>query len=246
MSMERAVNRLIIVFAALAALFAAGAYFFRGAPHGTAYEDELETAVCDYIDIDVLRLDVTVLPYDGDDIIIKYRNDLPLTFEKGDNTLYISESDEFVISLLSGRERFGMYVYLPRTIYREITVYTGSGSVMLGALDAQKISVATGSGAITSEDTRSLVYLSSGSGDITLDFEAVIAESTIITRSGNARLILPQDSSVALDFETETGACECPFITGRIIGSYMYSINGGRELIHAELEQGTLSVSGKG
>ena len=131
--MERAVNRLIVVFGALAALFAAGAYFFRGAPHGTAYEDELETAVCDYIDIDVLRLDVTVLPYDGDDIIIKYRNDLPLTFEKGDNTLYISESDEFVISLLSGRERFGMYVYLPRTIYREITVYTGSGSVMLGA-----------------------------------------------------------------------------------------------------------------
>ena len=244
--MEKAVNRLLAVFAGLTVLFGAGAFFFRGAPHGTAYEDELETAVCDYIDIEVLRLDVTVLPYDGDDILIRYRNDLPLSFEKGDNTLYISESDEFVISLLSGSEQFGMYVYLPRTIYREITVYTGSGSVTLGALDAQRISATTGSGAITSEDTRSLVYLSSGSGDITLDFQAVIAESTLTTRSGNAWITLPQGSSVALDFETETGACDCSLIAGRVIGSYMYSINGGRELIHAELEQGTLTVSGKG
>lgn len=246
MGVEKAVNRLMIVTAAFALAFGAGAYHFRNAPHAGAYEDELEVSLCEYIDIDVLRLNVSVIPYDGDRIRISYTNDLPLIIEKGDNSLSISESDEFVISILAESARFGMTVSLPRDIYREITVSTGSGSVSLGALDAERISVSTGSGAVDSEGTRSLVYLSSGSGDITVDFEAVIPESTVITRSGNADILLPKGSSVALDFETETGACECDLIAGRVVGSYMYSINGGRDLIHATLEQGTLTVSGKG
>lgn len=245
--MEKAVNRLLVVFAVLAAVFGAGAYHFRNAPHGTAYEEELELAVCEYIDIDVLRLDVSVFPYEGEKILVKYANDLPLKFSVGDNSLTISESDEFVITLFAqDSARFGMSVYLPCEIYRAVTIYTGSGDVKLGALDAQRIDVTTGSGNITSTDTRSLVYLSSGSGDISLDFMSVIAESSIVTRSGNAQLFFPADSSVALDFETETGECKSDLFAGRAIGSYMYSINGGQDLIHATLEKGTLTVSGKG
>lgn len=245
--MEKAVNRLLVVFAALAAAFGAGAYYYRNAPHSTAYEEEIELAVCEYIDIDVLRLDVEVVPYDGDKIRVRYANDLPLKFSVGDNSLTISESDEFVITLFAqDSARFGMSVYLPQEIYRAITIYAGSGDVKLGALDAQRIDVTTGSGDIISENTRSLVYLQSGTGNITLDFAAVIAQSAIVTRSGNAQLMLPSDCSVALDFETETGECQSELFAGHAIGSYMYSINGGQELIHATLEKGTLTVSGKG
>lgn len=245
--MEKAINKLLIVFAALAAAFGAGAYLFRNVPHGTAYEEKIELSLCEYIDIDVLRLDVEVQPYEGEKILVRYTNDVPLNFSVGDNSLTINESDEFVITLFAqDSARFGMSVYLPREIYRAITIYSGSGDVKLGALDAQRIDVTTGSGNITSEDTRSLVYFSSGTGDISLDFAAVIPESAIVTRSGNAFLTIPSESSVALDFETETGECQSELFAGRAIGSYMYSINGGQELIHATLEKGTLTVSEKG
>ena len=92
MGVEKAVNRLMIVTAAFALAFGAGAYHFRNAPHAGAYEDELEISLCEYIDIDVLRLNVSVIPYDGDRIRISYINDLPLIIEKGDNSLSISES----------------------------------------------------------------------------------------------------------------------------------------------------------
>lgn len=140
---------------------------------------------------------------------------------------------------------YGMYLYLPREFYRDILIYTVSGNVILGDVDSEKITVVTNSGAINSENTRSMCSLATGSGDIRLDFYSVIAGSSIQSRTGNAEIVFPRGSSVALDFETDTGEMKTDLINGSYSGSYMYSFNGGGKLIHAALETGVLTVSEK-
>lgn len=245
--MEKVINRLLVITALLALAFGAAAFAFRNSEHDTIKSEERELAFCEYIDIDLLRLDVTVIPYDGDKIRISYKSDLPLDISLGDNRLSISESSEFVISLFFGETSdFGLYLYLPKLYYREITIYTGSGDVKVGGLDMEMLTVITNSGNILCENSRCLSSLVTGTGDITLDCDKVADGTQIQSRKGNAQLIIPHKSSVAVDFETETGDCETKLISGKLYGSNMYSFNGGNRLVHASLEEGTLTISEKG
>lgn len=155
--MERGINRWLIITAVLAAAFAALAFLIPGESLGSSKEGDEYFPLCEYISVDLLKTDVTVIPYEGDRIRMKYRNDVPLTAELGDNSLTISESGEFVVSLFANEhESYGMYLYLPREYYRDILIYTVSGDVTLGDVDSEKITTVTNSGDITSENTRSL------------------------------------------------------------------------------------------
>ena len=231
--MERGINRWLIITAVLAAAFAALAFLIPGESLGSSKEGDEYFPLCEYISVDLLKTDVTVIPYEGDRIRMKYRNDVPLTAELGDNSLTISESGEFVVSLFANEhESYGMYLYLPRE----------SGDVMLGDVDSEKITTVTNSGDITSENTRSLCSFSTASGNILLDFYSVITGSAVQSRTGNAEIVFPKGSSVALDFETDIGELRTDLISGSFPGSYMYSFNGGGKLIHASLESGILTV----
>ena len=112
----------------------------------------------------------------------------------------------------------------------------------LGDVDSEKITTVTNSGDITSENTRSLCSFSTASGNILLDFYSVITGSAVQSRTGNAEIVFPKGSSVALDFETDIGELRTDLISGSFPGSYMYSFNGGGKLIHASLESGILTV----
>ena len=119
--MERGINRWLIITAVLAAAFAALAFLIPGESLGSSKEGDEYFPLCEYISVDLLKTDVTVIPYEGDRIRMKYRNDVPLTAELGDNSLTISESGEFVVSLFANEhESYGMYLYLPREYYRDI------------------------------------------------------------------------------------------------------------------------------
>ena len=243
---ERWINRWLVITGILAAVFAAAAFLFHGQSLGTAKEDDKYFPLCEYISIDLLKTDVTIIPWEEDEIRFTYRSDVPLTVETGDNSLSITESTEFVISLFAGdAEDYGVYLYLPREYYRDILIYTVSGDVILGDVDSEKITVVTNSGKITSENTRSLCSLTTGSGDILLDFYSVIPGSSVQSRTGNAEIIFPKGSSVSLDFETKTGELQTDLINGSYPGSYKYSFSGGAKQIHAALETGVLSVSEK-
>ena len=231
--MERGINRWLIITAVLAAAFAALAFLIPGESLGSSKEGDEYFPLCEYISVDLLKTDVTVIPYEGDRIRMKYRNDVPLTAELGDNSLTISESGEFVVSLFANEhESYGMYLYLPREY----------GDVTLGDVDSEKITTVTNSGDITSENTRSLCSFSTASGNILLDFYSVITGSAVQSRTGNAEIVFPKGSSVALDFETDIGELRTDLISGSFPGSYMYSFNGGGKLIHASLESGILTV----
>lgn len=243
---ERAVNRWLIITGIFAALFAAAAFLFQGESLGSAKEGDERFPLCEYISIDVLKTDVTVLLTDDDEIRCVWRNDVPLTAEVGDNSLTITEGTDIVISLFAeDTANYGMYLYLPREYYRDILICTVSGDVTLDEVDSDRISVVTNSGSILSENTRSLCILVTGSGDITLDFYSVIAGSVVQSRTGNAEIVFPKGSSVALDFETDSGELKTDLISGSFPGSYMYSFNGGADLIRAEMERGILTVREK-
>ncbi|MGN1339794.1 MAG: DUF4097 family beta strand repeat-containing protein [Oscillospiraceae bacterium] len=242
---ERRINLWLVITGVLAAAFAVAAFMFPGQSLGSAKEDDQTFPLCEYISIDLLKTDVTLIPWDEDEIRFTYRNDVPLEVELGDNSLAITEGSDFVISLFNQEQDYGMYLYLPREYYRDILIYTVSGDVILGDVDSEKITVVTNSGYIASRDTRSLCSLTTGSGDIMLDFYSVIPGSSVQTRGGNAEIVFPRGSSVALDFETTTGELRTDLISGAYSGSYKYSFNGGAKQIHAALETGVLTVSEK-
>lgn len=244
--MERVVNRLLVVTAVIALAFGGLAFLFRNSAHDSLSKDDITLPFCEYIDIELLRLDVTVIPTDDDEIRISYIDDVPINVDTDYNKITISESDDFVISLFAGsRSDLGLYVYLPREIYRSVRISTGSGNVNVGRVDSELLSVATDSGDILWENACCLGNISSSTGNARIVFDTVVSETSVMLRRGDAEIILPEKSSTALDFQTDTGECVTDLVSGEIYGSFMYSFNGGSRVIHASIDEGTLTVSEK-
>lgn len=244
--MEKAINRLIIITLAAAILFGAIAFHYRNAEHDSIFREELSFSMCEYLDIDLLKLPVILTPYDGEKISVSYTSDLPLVFTTGDNSLKITESEEFVISLFTGdAAQYGLYVYLPRRLYRDITVYSGQGDIKIGRIDCGRLSVTTDSGDILCDDLISFGRFTTTDGYISLNYDEIVPETEVYSRRGDAYLDFPKGSSVSVEFETQTGSCDTDLWNGAVTGSYTYSFNGGRNTIKATLEKGTLTIKEK-
>lgn len=244
--MEKAVNRLLIFSLVAALAFGALTYKFRNADHDSLFEEAYSFDLCEYIDVDVSRMSVVLIPYDEPTISVAYKNDKLLEFEVGDNSLSITESNGFVVSLFAGDESdFSLCLYLPRTAYREISVYTGTGNITAGRVDAISLTANTGSGDIICDDAISRLNLSTISGKMDVDFEMVAEGTQIRSRKGDVDFSVPPDSSFTLDFDTKTGLCDCELNNGSPMGTYQYVFNGGDNKVSAYVEQGILTVKEK-
>ena len=71
--MEKIVNRLLIITAAAAAVFGALAFVFRNAEHDNAAEGDENFSVCDYVELNLLKLNAEIIPYSGDEIRVCQR-----------------------------------------------------------------------------------------------------------------------------------------------------------------------------
>lgn len=244
--MEKVINRLIIITLAGAILFGAIAFHFRNAEHDSVLREELSFSMCEYINIDLLRLPVFIFPYDGENISISYTSDLPLEFSTGDNSLMITESEQFVISLFAeDSDEYGLNLYLPDRLFRDITVYTGTGSIKIGRIDSNNISATTNSGDILCDDLISRGSFTTTSGKILINYDEIVPQTEIFSRNGDVDLNFPQKSSVSVEFETGSGSCITDLWDGAVTGSYTYSFNGGKNVIKATLEKGTLTIKEK-
>ncbi len=245
--MDRAINRWLIVTALLTVIFGVLLWNNRSATGNAEYYEGSNTVnLCEYIEFNMLKTDIELIPYSGDRIKFEYKSIVPITVLTGDNRLVINESDEIKVSFMTDeRSDFVFRLYLPRHMYRSIIVYSTSASVMLDGVRCEAVSVITKSGDISSVNTNSKVQLTSGSGDIFLDFAQVLPDCSVITRNGDAEIRFPEGSSVALSYETDTGSFRSELLTADIKGSYMYSFSGGENLILAEVERGMLTVSEK-
>lgn len=239
--MEKKINRFFVVSLILGVLFGVAAYLVRDYPHASEAGGEYFFPKLEYIDIDLQRLGVELIPCDGDEIIVEYKNDRPLLMEVGDNTLTVTESSDFVVSLFAGkRSEFGVKIYLPDKIYREITVYTATGAINVYGIDCLKLSAVTESGDINIEKMDYLASLVTTSGNIRADITDVINDTDILNRSGDIELYIPPNSSVAIDFKTENGECITDMISGQIYGDFLYAFNGGKRQISVTAAHGTL------
>lgn len=245
--MGRRFNCWLVVMGALALVFGVCTWFLRDS-RGNAdfYEGSNTVELCDVIELDLLKCDAELIPYDGEDIRFEYVSVVPITVMKGDNRLVVTESDEFRLSFLTGdKTEFGFRLYLPRHVYDSVTVYTSSGAVSAGGISAEQLNVITKSGNIDVDSCDGIVRLMSGTGNVTLSFDEITDGSGVEVKSGNAEIIIPEGSSVALSYETETGEFISDMISGKVDGSYMFSFSGGERLIYADVATGTLTVSEK-
>ena len=239
-AMEKKINRFLVISLIFGVLFGGAAYFFRNAPHASEAGGEFTFPPLEYLDIDLQRLGVELIPYEGDEIIVDYKNDRLLDMEIGDNTLMITESDNFIVSLFAGkRSEFGVKIYLPSKKYREITIYTATGAIDVNGIECQKLSAVTESGDITVSDMNYPASIVTTSGNVRADISDVAKDTDILNRRGDIELTLPPESSVAIDFRTKDGECVTDMISGQIYGDFLYAFNGGRRQISVTAEHGT-------
>lgn len=244
--MEKVINRLLIIALLGTICFGVLTYKFRNDEHGILAQDELMFEVCDYISIDVSRMTVTLVPYDEPYIKAVYKNDKPLEYELGDNSLSLTESSKLVVSLFTGDESdYMLYLYLPRRAYREINVYTGVGCINAGRIDAQSITVGSNSGNILFDDAISRMNISTISGEVSVDFELVADGTEIHSRRGDVRISVSSDTQFSVDFQTKSGYCDCSLSKFAPIGSYTYNFNGGGRSITAYVEEAALYIDEK-
>ncbi len=244
--MEKVINRLLIIALLGTICFGALTYKFRNDEHGILAQEELLFEVCDYIEVDVSRMTVTLVPYEGENLKVVYKNDKPLDYEIGDNSISLTESSKLVVSLFTGDESdYMLYLYLPERAYREIKVYTGVGSINAGRIDAQSITVSSNSGDILLDDVISRMNISTISGDVSVDFEMLADGTKIHSRRGNVELCVSSETQFSVDFETKSGYCDCSLSKFAPLGSYTFNFNGGGRNIEAYVEEGALSINEK-
>lgn len=241
--MKKTINKLLAAAAVSAAVFGALAFLFRDSEYDSFCKGDKLCGFYEYINVDLLRLDVFVVPYDEDEIRVVYKNDLPLEIEFGDNSITISESEKFVISLFSREaEDFGLWLYLPRRYYREVTVHTGQGSIIADKTDCGFLTLNTESGDITCKGLTSDANLTTTRGFVSLDVEELSENVSVVSRKGNAEIFLPKNSSAAIDFETDTGECDCEITETKLFGSSFFGINGGEKTVSVKVPMGKLSI----
>ena len=244
--MENIINKCLVVSLILGVLFGGAAFLFRNSPHASEAGGEFTFPLLEYLDIDLQRLDVDLIPYDSEEITVKYKNDRPLDMEIGDNSLTITESADFIVSLFPGkRSEFGVKIYLPRTEYRDIAIYTAAGGINVCGVKCRKLSAVTESGDITVEGMDYLASLVTTSGKISADIVDIVKDTDILNRRGDIELAFPPESSVAIDFKTKSGECRTDMISEQIYGDYLYAFNGGKKQISVTAEHGTFTFKEK-
>ena len=83
-------------------------------------------------------------------------------------------------------------------------IHTGSGNIMIKEISGS-VEAKAGSGNVTIEALRGQCQAEAGSGNLRIGTLAVTGDITLHTRSGNQKLILPEDLSFTLQVDTGSG-----------------------------------------
>lgn len=86
----------------------------------------------------------------------------------------------------------------------DANIHTGSGNIMIKEISGS-VEAKAGSGNVTIEALRGQCQAEAGSGNLQIGTLAVTGDITLHTRSGNQKLILPEDLSFTLQVDTGSG-----------------------------------------
>lgn len=194
--------------AAVSIASGAAAYYARDRFGGaTVSRGELSFAAKKTVYIESAGLPVTVAACYGENITVEYAAELPVITEETDEDIKIAQDDGFAVSVLASLDyyiKIGLPVY---TRYKKVTVSTAGGGVEIDAagLALGNLTVTTKNGDINIASANSYMKLTSSSGEISVDYDSFLFNTSLDSGSGNVFLSIPDYSSVNLDFYTKTG-----------------------------------------
>ena len=149
---------------------------------------------------------ITVEYGDVDAVKVAYTGGLPLIFSEDKGTLRITQNDTFTIDLFSPRNReAGVTVTLPHKVYERISLSSSGGAITSRDLNAGDLEFSTKGGDMTLYGIDEHAYVRTESGRIHAEFSSYSADMTINAGSGNVELLMSPESSIYLEFFTESG-----------------------------------------
>ncbi len=149
---------------------------------------------------------ITVEYGDVDAVKVAYTGGLPLIFTEDKGTLRVTQNDTFTIDLYSPRAlESGVKITLPHKVYERISLSSSGGAITSRGLNAGDLEFSTKGGDMELYGIDEHAYVRTESGRIYAEFSSYSADMTINAGSGNVRLLMSPESSIYLEFFTESG-----------------------------------------
>ena len=151
-------------------------------------------------------LPITVEYGDVTAVKVDYKGELPLIFNEDKGTLRITQDDTFSINLFS-REALssGVNITLPHKTYERISLSSSGGSITSKFLNAGTTEYSTKGGDMILYGIDERAYVRTESGRIHAEFSSYSADMTINAGAGDVELLMSPESSIYLEYFTESG-----------------------------------------
>lgn len=149
---------------------------------------------------------ITVEYGDVSAVQVDYTDALPLIFKEDKGALRITQNDTFTMNLFSQKAlESGVHITLPHKTYERVSLSSSGGSITSRYLNAGSLEYSTKGGDMALYGIDERTYVRTESGNIHAEFSSYSADMTINAGAGNVELLLAADSSVYMEFFTESG-----------------------------------------
>lgn len=191
-------------------------------------------------------LPITVAYGDVSAVQVEYTDVLPLIFTEDKGTLRITQDDRFTLNLFSQKaQEAGVNITLPHKTYERISLSSSGGSITSKYLNAGSIEYSTKGGDMTLYGIDERAYVRTESGNIHAEFSSYSADMTINAGAGNVELLMSPESSIYLEYFTESGTFtshERDRSGESRYGDYVMMYNGAENKLNVNTTSGSLDL----
>lgn len=185
---------------------------------------------------------------DTETVKIAYTGELPLIFSEDKGLLRITQDDRFTMTLFSPRAAEScIRITLPHKVYERISLSSSSGSVSADSLGADTLEFGTKSGDLTLINIDERTSVRTESGRLYAQFSTFSGDMTINAGAGDVSLVLPPESSVYLEYFTESGSFTSDYFDEKYDARYgdaAVIYNGAKHRLNVNTTSGDLLITG--
>ena len=203
--------RLLIFLCGLSLLFCAGAVavILLTPPFSSVYNTETELESKPHLNVTTRNIPVTITA-DGENtrtgkITVSYYNETDLLILEEDYVTWLSENEDFSVSVKPYPFGYRMEITVPDTPYIALNVTSLSGDITVSGVSARTVTAASKSGNISVSDITGGVKITGGSGGVTADFKKLLNPVIITTTTGNVTANVAAGQKFLLGFYSAEG-----------------------------------------
>ncbi len=191
-------------------------------------------------------LPITVEYGDVSAVKVDYKGVLPLIFNEDKGTLRITQNDTFTIDLFSVEAlSSGVNITLPHKTYERISLSSSGGSITSKFLSAGTTEYSTKGGDMALYGIDERAYVRTESGRIHAEFSSYSADMTINAGAGDVELLMSPESSIYLEYFTESGTftSHSPDRSDESrYGDFVAMYNGAKHKLNVKTTSGSLDL----